>query len=72
MYFLAEHLFERTRISRITRTEGRASQSLRGITLLIAFELHEYHPEQASLCVQENPDGNSCYSNAISKSLSVW
>ncbi len=38
-------MFKRTRIARITRTEGRASQSLRVLSLLIAYELHEYHPD---------------------------
>ena len=38
-------MFKRTRIARITRTKGRVSQSLRGVALLIAYELHEYHPD---------------------------
>ena len=52
---------------------------MRGVTLLIAYELHEYPPDNKKRVIdlrvlqfvlKNAPHGDSCYSNAISKKIS--
>ncbi len=38
------YILENTNCTNNTN-KGRVSQSLRGVTLLIAYKLHEYHPD---------------------------